>query len=378
MISLEVYLDNAATTKMRKSSISAVTSAMEDLFGNPSSIHGIGRKAEDALESARKKIAASMGAKSEELVFTSGATEGNNYIIRSYIKEGAHFITSAIEHPSILETMAYAEKMGVKVDYLTVNRYGEIDLSELQEKLTKNTALVSIMMVNNEMGVYHDPKKIAKVIRAHSSRAKFHVDAVQGFMKYPVDVHEMDVDYMTVSSHKVHGPKGIGAVFVRKGQKPGSLLLGGEQERGFRAGTVNVPAIVGFAEAIKTREEILFDFQQAEHIKEEMRKELSSVEGLLVNSPKEITSPYILSISIPGMRGEVTLHYLSDQGVYVSTGSACTSKDTKDSHVLLAMGLKKKEIQGSIRLSFEEETSLEEIRYAAAKIRDAVKFLRRV
>lgn len=371
-------MDNAATTKMRKASIMAVTEAMENLYGNPSSIHGIGRKAEDALESARRKIAESMGAKAEEVVFTSGATEGNNFIIRSFIKEGAHFITSAVEHPSVLQSMAYAEKMGVTVDYLSVNRFGQINLSELQDKLTKNTALVSIMMVNNEMGVYHDPQEIAKIIRKNSTRAKFHVDAVQGFMKYPVDVHEMDVDYLTVSSHKIHGPKGIGAVYVRKGQKPNSFLLGGEQERGFRAGTVNVPAILGFAEALKSKEEILSDYHKVQYLKEEMIKELSSIDGILLNSPKEYSSPYILSVSIPGMRGETTLHYLSEQGVYVSTGSACTAKDTKDSHVLVAMGLKKKEIQGSIRLSFEEETSLEEIRFAAEKLKDAVRFLRRL
>lgn len=374
---MEAYLDNAATTKMRKASLAAMQEALEDLYGNPSSIHGIGRKAEDALEAARKSVAESIGAKSEEIVFTSGATEGNNYIIRSYIKEGAHFVTTAIEHPSVLQTMAYAEKMGVRVDYLSVNRFGQISLEELREKVQKNTSLVSIMMVNNEMGVFHDPRILSRIIREKSSRAKFHVDAVQGFMKYSVDIREMDVDYMTISSHKVHGPKGVGAVYVRKGQKPASLLLGGEQERGYRAGTVNVPAVVGFSAALKTPEEIRRDYKQVEKLKEAMVAELSTIPGLLVNSPETVSSPYILSVSIPGMRGEVFLHYLSEQGVYVSTGSACTAKDTKDSHVLLSMGLAKKEIQGSIRLSFEEETSLEEVRYAAEKMRDAVKFLRR-
>lgn len=204
------------------------------------------------------------------------------------------------------------------------------------------------------------------------------MDAVQGYMKYALDVKKMDVDFLTVSAHKVHGPKGCGFIYIRKGQRPDSLLLGGEQERGLRAGTVNVPTIMGFREAVKRSDKQLQErYSHVYALKEKMISLLKDIDGLKVNSPLDITTPYILSMSIPGMRGEVLLHYLSDKGVYVSTGSACTSKDTKDSHVLLAIGLKDKEIQGSIRLSFQGETTEQEIEYAAEMIRDAVKFLRR-
>ena len=375
---MKAYLDNAATTQVKPEVIETMTEALKNLYGNPSSIHKIGRDAEDALESARKDIAETIHALGEEIVFTSGASEGNNHIIRSFIKEGAHFITTCIEHPSVLKVMEYAKTQGVHVDFLSVNENGQISLSELEEKLTKNTSLVSVMMVNNETGVLHNPSEIAKIIRSKSRKAKFHMDAVQGYMKYALDVKKMDVDFMTVSAHKVHGPKGCGFIYIRKGQRPDSLLLGGEQERGFRAGTVNVPSILGFREAVKRSDEELEEgFTHVYALKEKMISLLEEIDELKVNSPLESTSPYILSLSIPGMRGEVLLHYLSDKGVYVSTGSACTSKDTKDSHVLLSIGLKDKEIQGSIRLSFQAETTYKEIEYAAEMILDAVKFLRR-
>lgn len=375
---MEAYLDNAATTRMKPEVISAMTEALKNVYGNPGSIHKIGRDAEDALEKARKKIASTINASGEEIIFTSGASEGNNHIIRSFIKDGAHFITTKIEHPSVLRVMEYAMSQGVKVDFLSVNQWGHIDLLELEEKVTKNTALVSIMMVNNEIGACHDPGVIAKIIRGRSTRAKFHVDAVQGYCKYSIDVKKMDLDFMTVSGHKVHGPKGCGFLYIRKNQRPLSLLLGGEQERGYRAGTVNVPAITGFSEAVTlTMSEMEKNHRHVAELKRIMIESLGSVDGLKVNSDHATTSPYILSISIPGMRGEVLLHYLSDKGVYVSTGSACTSKDTKDSHVLLALGLKDQEIKGSIRLSFEEKTTAAEVRYAADTIKEAVKFLRR-
>lgn len=374
---MEVYLDNAATTKMREEALKAMASALKEIYGNPSSIHLLGRRSEDLLEEARKAVAAAIGAKATEVIFTSGASEGNNQILRAYMKEGAHFITSKIEHPSVLKVMALAEAQGVKVDYLSVNEKGQVDLLALQEKLQKNTSLVSIMMVNNETGAINDPKVLSAIIRQHSKKAKFHVDAVQGFQKIPVDVQEMDVDYLTLSAHKVHGPKGVGALYMKKGLSPLPLILGGEQEMGFRAGTVNVPGILGFAKVLKTKETMAKDYEKVAGLKRLMLESMSSIEGLRVNSLEEYTSAYILSLSIPGMRGEVFLHALSERGVYVSTGSACTAKDTKDSHVLKALGLQDKEIKGSIRLSFEEETTKEEVLYAAEAIKETVRFLRR-
>lgn len=375
---MEAYLDNAATTKINGKVVEMMTEALLNTYGNPNSLHKVGRDAEDKLESARKIIGDSINADAEEMVFTSCATEGNNHIIKSFIKEGAHFITSKIEHPSVLRTMEFAEKNGVRVDYLSVDEDGKIDLSELKGKITKNTSLVSIMMVNNETGAINNPEAIGKIIREAGGKVKYHVDAVQGYMKYPIDVRKMNIDFLSVSAHKVHGPKGVGFVYIKRGQRPIPFFLGGGQERGLRAGTVNVPSILGFSEIPALLEgHMVENFEKVAALKKAMIEELSSIKELKINSKPDCTSPYILNISLPGLRGEVMLHYLSDKGVYVSTGSACSSKDTKDSHVLQAIGVKEKEIKGSLRLSFCEENTLEEITYAAGTIKEAVNFLRR-
>lgn len=375
---MEAYLDNAATTKINGKVVEMMTEALLNTYGNPNSLHKVGRDAEDKLESARKIIGDSINADAEEMVFTSCATEGNNHIIKSFIKEGAHFITSKIEHPSVLRTMEYAEKNGVRVDYLSVDEDGKIDLSELKGKITKNTSLVSIIMVNNETGAINNPEAIGKIVREAGGKVKYHVDAVQGYMKYPIDIRKMNIDFLSVSAHKVHGPKGVGFVYIKKGQRPIPFFLGGGQERGLRAGTVNVPSILGFSEIPALLEgRMVENFEKVAALKKAMIEELSSIKELKINSKPDCTSPYILNISLPGLRGEVMLHYLSDKGVYVSTGSACSSKDTKDSHVLQAIGVKEKEIKGSLRLSFCEENTLEEITYAAGTIKEAVNFLRR-
>lgn len=375
---MEAYLDNAATTRVSQRVLETMIDALQGTYGNPSSLHRVGRAAEDRLSKARKTIGDSIGAEAEEIVFTSGATEGNNHVVRSFIREGAHFITSRIEHPSVLRVMKMAEKRGVRVDYLDVDEEGRIDLEELKSKITKETSLVSIMMVNNETGAINDPSSIGRVIHEASSRAKYHVDAVQGYMKYPIDVRAMNIDFLTISAHKVHGPKGTGFVYMRKGQRLHHLLLGGAQERSLRAGTVNVPSILAFAEGILSMgTNIEENLMKVSFLKERMIEELSSIDEMRINSPLLRTSPYILNISIPGMRGETMLHYLSDKGVYVSTGSACSSKDSKDSHVLLALGVKETQIKGSLRFSFSEGTKQEEVLYAADMLKDAVNFLRR-
>jgi cysteine desulfurase len=234
------------------------------------------------------------------------------------------------------------------------------------------------MMVNNETGAINDPEAIGIIVREAGGKVKYHVDAVQGYMKYPIDVRKMNIDFLSVSAHKVHGPKGVGFVYMKKGQRPISFFLGGAQERGLRAGTVNVPSILGFSEIPALLEgQMDENFERVSLLKKTLIEELTSIKELKINSKLDCTSPYILNISLPGLRGEVMLHYLSDKGVYVSTGSACSSKDTKDSHVLQAIGVKEKEIKGSLRLSFSEENTLEEITYAAGVIKEAVNFLRR-
>ncbi len=375
---MQIYLDNAATTKMKKDVIQVMVEAMENCYGNSSSIHSRGREAEDALEKARENLSNIIGGTKDDVIFTSGATEGNNQIIKAYGKPGAHLITTNVEHKSVLLAMKEAEKNGSEVDYLDVDFNGEISLEQLKEKVRKNTALVSIMMVNNETGIMTNLDDVVKVVRGISKKAKIHVDGVQGFLKYPIDVMSMDIDYLTVSAHKVHGPKGLGFLYVRKGQKPESLMLGGDHERRMRAGTVNVPGILAFEYAAlgleSNREENLAHVQR---LKTAFIEGLTHLEGVYVNSPLATSSAYILSVSFEGVQGEVFLHYLDEKGIYVATGSACTSKDHKDSHVLEAMHLSKDQLLGSIRFSFEEETTMEEITHTLEIIEEALHFLRR-
>ncbi len=376
---MKIYLDNAATTKVRTDVISVMAKAMEDYYGNSSSVHSIGRAAEDALEKSRESLSAIIGGDKDGVIFNSGATEGNNQIIRAYAKPGAHLITSSIEHKSVLLAMKNAQKNGALVDYLGVDENGQISLDELKEKMTKNTALVSIMMVNNETGICTDSKAIGKVIRSISKKAKFHVDAVQSFLKYPIDVKDMDIDFLTVSAHKVHGPKGVGFLYVKKGLKPESLFLGGDHERRMRAGTVNVPGVVAFDYAAKKlNEDQDKNRGHVYELKKALIKGLDAFDGVHINSPLDGSSAYILNVSFDGIRGETFLHYLDEKGIYVATGSACNSKDTKDSHVLEAMHLDKQKLLGSIRFSFDAETTMEEITYTLKIIEEALQFLRRI
>lgn len=375
---MKIYLDNAATTKVKKEMITVMADAMQNLYGNSSSIHSMGRKVENALEKSRESLSSIIGGGKDDIIFTSGATEGNNQVIRAYAKPGAHLITTCIEHKSVLLAMKQAEKNGAHVDYLGLDEDGQISLDELKEKMTKKTALVSIMMVNNETGLKTDPKAIAKVIRSISQRTKFHVDAVQGFLKYPINVKEMDIDFLTVSAHKVHGPKGLGFLYVKKGQKPESLFLGGDHEKRMRAGTVNVPGIVAFdysANLLEKDRERNLAYVKA--LKTAFIDGLTYLNGVKINSPLGNSSAYILNVSFEGVRGETLLHYLDEKGIYVATGSACNSKDSKGSHVLEAMHLEHEHLLGSIRFSFEEDTTLEEINHTLLILKEALQFLRR-
>ena len=375
---MESYLDNAATTKPSKAVIEKVCSSLGEVWGNTSSLHRVGMAADDAVSEARAIISSGIGAQKEEIIFNASASEGNNQVIKSFIREGAHFITTSTEHPSVMRSMEYAERCGVEVTRLKADRFGNLDLDEFRESLRKNTSLVSAMMVNNETGAINPIDEIASVIRESGSRARLHVDAVQGLMKLPIDVRKSGIDFMTASAHKVHGPKGVGMLYVRKGLKLESLIHGGSHEMGMRAGTLNVSGILGFAESIREMSPKIDEhYNRAYQLKKRLYEGLTLFDGVVVNSPLEYTSPYILSISAPFLRGEVLLRYLSEKGVCVSTGSACSSNSTKDSHVLSAMGLSQKEIKGSVRLSLSPFTSDDEIEYALEAMKEAFSFLRR-
>ena len=378
-----IYLDNAATTKPTKDVINEVCNGMEEFFGNPSSLHKLGMEAEKKLNACREELAKTINCTGEEIYFTSGGSEGNNLIFKGLLKEGSHVITTPFEHISVKNTAEALDKMGVKVTYLSVDTKGRINIEELREAIRKDTVLVSIMHVNNEIGIIQNLAEIGEVIKSVSSRAKFHVDAVQGYGKLPIDVKKMKIDSLTVSGHKFNGPKGVGFCYLAKGINPMPHIHGGAQERGLRAGTQNLPGIMGLTvaakEIMKNREE---NYKKVEEIKRYMIESLSEIKDIKINSPiEEDFSPYILNVSFRGVRGEVLLHLLEAEEIYVSTGSACTSQSkggVVGSHVLEAMKLTRGEVEGAIRFSFSPDNTKEEIDKTVETIKKGLVFLRRI
>jgi cysteine desulfurase len=374
-----VYLDNSATTKPYDEVIEAVGEAMRGFYGNPSSVHKLGMMAEQKLNECREVIGKTLNCSKDEIIFTSGGSESNNFLIRGFVKAGGHLITTNIEHPSVLRTAAELETEGVKVTILKVNNQGLIDLKELEKSITSDTQLVTIMHVNNEIGSIQDIEAIGNIIKNASSRARFHVDAVQSYGKFNIDIKKAKIDLLSASAHKLHGPRGVGFSYIRKGLAPRSLILGGGQERNLRAGTENLPGAVGMTKAVEiAHENLKRNFTLVKELKEYFIEKLQKLSGIKINSADAaVFSPYVLSASFPGVRGEVLLHMLEGKDIYVSTGSACSSKDTKDSHVLKAIGLKTEEVRGTIRFSFDEFNTKEEVDYVIEHLEKSLKFLRR-
>jgi len=378
---MEVYLDNSATTMPYEEVIEATCSTMKNYYGNPSSAHSLGFKAEQKLRLARANIASSINATSEEIIFTSGGSESNNFLIKGFVKAGSHIITTKIEHPSVENTFKVLENLGVAVTYIDVDESGRINVSQLIESITRDTQIVSIMHVNNEVGVIQDIELIGKLIKEKSNRAKFHVDAVQSYGKIPIDVKKFNIDLLSTSAHKIHGPRGIGFAYVRKGLLPNCLISGGGQERNLRSGTENLPGIVGF----ETAAEIMLRNQQHNFnsvlaIKKYFIEKLSMLDEVIINSALENHfSPYILSVSFIGVKGEVLLHSLEEKGIYVSTGSACSAKSpNKSSEVLKALGRDLVEQRGTIRFSFSELSNKDEIDYVVEELKKSLTFLRKL
>ena len=386
-----VYLDNSATTRQ----YDEVTDLMADLarncYGNPSSLHGLGLEAEKVLKEGRKRIAAAFNASPEEIVITSCGTESDNTVLmglaRAPRNKGKRIITTAVEHPAVLEPCAELERRGFEVVRLSVDDKCRIDLDELKEALNEDTLLISIMAVNNEVGTIMPLKEIGEIKaefnKKHRTKVLLHTDAVQALGKIRLDVKRelKNVDLISVSAHKIHGPKGIGALYVRKGVNLMPFMLGGGQEKGMRSGTENVQEIAGFGLACEMAAGSLEE--RAKHMAE-VRNHL--LDGLLaeisdvkVNSPDDGVCS-VLNVSFPGTRGEVILHRLEQEGIYVSTGSACSSnhKTSKGSHVLNAMGLKPQEIEGAIRFSFSEFNTVEEMDYVVGKVKSAVEGFRKL
>lgn len=379
---MEIYFDNSATTKPYDEVIEETCQAMKEYYGNPSSLHNIGLKCEKRLNEAREYFASTIKADKDEIYFTSGGSEGNNFVLKGLLKPGHHLITTAYEHQSVLDTCKVLENNGVKVTYLPVDKAGRISLGDLDESITKDTVLVSIMHINNEVGTIQDLEDIGKIIKSRSSRAKFHVDGVQSYGKISVDVKKMNIDYFTAASHKIHGPKGTGFVYIKKGAVINSLISGGSQERGFRAGTQNLPSIIGFEKAAKmTFNKIDENYNSALAIKKYMIERLQEIKDIRINSPLEDDfSPYILNVSFIGARAEVLLHLLEDAKIYVATGSACTSKSSaaSGSYVIKALGLNNKEVESAIRFSFDHNNTKEEVDKTIEVLKTSLMFLRRL
>jgi len=380
-----VYLDNSATTKPYPEVVAEMVKYMESRYGNPSSLHRMGIEAEKAMKEARKSVAVSLGAKEEEIFFTSGGTEADNMAIFGAVqarkRRGNKIITSRIEHPAVAESCRKLEESGFRVEYLPVGSDGVIDLEALESVLDEQTILITVMHVNNEVGSIQPVEGIAKLKSEAEKRfgteIPLHIDAVQSYGRLPVSAGTADL--LSLSGHKIHGPKGVGALYVRKGLTIHPHLVGGGQERGLRSGTENVPAVAGFGVAAElcrgNMDKRIETMKKVKaYLSEGIRTEIPDIR---FNSTEQ-GSPSILNVSFSGVRGEVLLHTLEQSEIYVSTGSACSSRKKGQSSVLKAMGLSDKEIEGAIRFSFSEFNTTDEMDYVLDKLKIAVNKLRKL
>ena len=386
-----VYLDNSATTRQYDQVTDVMAKTMRDDFGNPSSLHKLGVEAEKKVKEARKIIAKTMGAEDDEIFFTSCGTESDNTVLmgaaQAKKRVGNKIIISAVEHPAILEPAKRLESMGFQVERIGVDSKCHLDLNQLKSALTPDTILISVMGVNNETGTIMPIKEIAKIKdeynKSKGAQIWLHSDEVQAYGKIDIDFKSSlkGVDFASVSGHKIHGPKGMGALFSRKGLNLLPFILGGGQEHHMRSGTENTPGITGFGKAADIAVSNLEERTKAmwasrTYLLNGIKSEIKDIQ---VNSPEDETAcPSVLNVSFMGTRGEVILHTLEQSGIFVSTGSACSSNKKGQSHVLSAMGLKDKEIEGAIRFSFSEFNTEEEMEYVLSKLKEAVAGFRRL
>jgi len=367
-----VYFDNNATTPLHPGVKEALVEGLE-IFGNPSSMHGFGREAREKIEEAREKVASFIGADADEILFVGSGSEANNTVLsllhcdstrcKCALSGRSGLVTTAIEHPCVLNTARDLGRKNHAVTYLSVDRYGRIDLDELRRVVTDKVGMVSIMLANNEIGTIQDIKAAARI--AHENGALFHTDAVQAVGKIPVDVRDLDVDFLTISAHKLYGPKGIGALYVKKGSPYCPLILGGHQENGRRAGTENSLGIIGLGKAVELRS---LEMQEEEKRLLELKNILKdgiakAIPDTLFMGHPEHCLPGTLSVSFIGAEGEAILLYLDLAGIAVSTGSACASGSLDPSHVILATGVPVENAHGSVRISLGRDNTLEDVQY---------------
>ena len=384
----QIYLDYAATTPIDKEVLKAMMPYFKKDFGNPSSLHRFGQIARVAIDEARRKVAKFLNCQEDEVVFTGSATEANNLaifgVVRALKKKGIkpHIITSKIEHHAVLHPFEELEKEGIEVSFLAPNKEGIIEVKEIQNAIKENTVFVSVMYANNEIGTIQPIKEIgqflAKINKERKHKIYFHTDAVQAVNYLDCDVQKLKVDLLTLSAHKIYGPKGVGALFIKKGTPIKPIIYGGGHEFGLRSGTENVAGIVGLGKAIELVEKHKDDIERIKKLRDKIIEKVSKIPNTRLNGSKEKRLPNNANISISGAEGESLVIALDQHGIAVSTGSACSSKDLKPSHVLLAIGLSPKEAHGSLRITLGRFTTEEEVDYFLKVLPKVVKRLREI
>ncbi|MFR4350699.1 MAG: cysteine desulfurase family protein [Roseburia sp.] len=380
---MEVYLDNSATTRCSERAKNVMVQVLTEDYGNPSSLHNMGKNAEDYLREAREKIAKTLKVEEKELVFTSGGTESNNMALiggaLANPRAGRHIITTGIEHPSVNAPLAYLEELGYEITWLGVDEDGVISIDELRGAIREDTVLVSMMMVNNEIGAIEPVEEVARVIKEKNPGTLLHVDAIQAYGKFRIYPKKLGIDLLSVSGHKIHAPKGTGFLYIRDKVKVKPIMYGGGQQKSMRSGTENVPGAAALGEASAEIYENLD--QKIDHmyqIKQRFIDGVMQIPGVCVNGKMgRESAPQIVSISIEDVRSEVMLHSLEEYGIYVSAGSACSSNKPAPSRTLQAIGLPKKQLESTIRISFSVNTTEGEVDYAVERMREIIPFRRK-
>lgn len=377
-----IYLDNAATSKIHPDALEKMNEIYNNFYGNPSSLHGFGHECEKILEDSRERIAQFINAYRNEIIFTSGGTESNTMAILGHLKshrQRGQIITTQLEHPSVLETLSHLPDKEMEVVYVQTDTFGVVDIEDLAKKVNDKTVLCVFTHINSELGSIQNLKRISDTIRNRNRDVRIHIDCAQSFGKIQMDAREINVDTITFSGHKIHGPRGIGGLFISKATRIEPVFLGGNQEMGLRSGTEDLPAIAGLGVAVEIRKNIMtHELERITYLKDKMKKMLlNGIDDIRINSGYE-SSPYILNLSIRGVRGEVLVHFLERDHIYISTGSACSSKKTiKDSiisHILDDAGL----IEGTVRISFGMFNNEDEIVHASQKIIAYTKEIRKI
>ena len=380
---MEVYFDNSATTRCYDSVKDIVVKAMTEDFGNPSAMHLKGVEAEKYIKSSAESLARILKVQEKEILFTSGGTESDNLALIGATlankRSGNHIITTSVEHPAVSQPALFLQEQGFEVTYLPVDSRGVVKMDALKAVLREDTILVSVMYVNNEVGAVMPVEEIAALVHEKSPKALFHVDAIQAFGKYRIYPKKMEIDLLSVSGHKIHGPKGVGFLYINEKAKIQPQILGGGQQGGMRSGTDNVPGIAGLgAAAVEIYKNLEENVENMYRLKEHIAQGLEKIGDIRINGMDlREGAPQILSISVMGVRSEVLLHSLEERGIYVSAGSACSSHKRKPSATLAAMGMSKDQIESTVRLSFCEENTIEEADYFLQVMGELVPMLRR-